>query len=79
MVKLYIMSNDRPTLDGIIEVEPSYMDNDRVDYWPEGLLKGNEQGYGDMGGHTSTRQTIMSGLLIKKLQKKSSRTLINMT
>lgn len=51
MVKLYIMSNDRPTLDGIIEVEPSYMDNDRVDYWPEGLLKGNEQGYGDMGGH----------------------------
>lgn len=27
------------------------MDNDRVDYWPEGLLKGNEQGYGDMGGH----------------------------
>lgn len=31
MVKLYIMSNDRPTLDGIIEVEPSYMDNDRVD------------------------------------------------
>ena len=51
MVKLYIMSNDRPTIDGIIEVEPSYMDNDRVDYWPEGLLKGNEQGYGDMGGH----------------------------
>ena len=30
MVKLYIMSNDRPTLDGIIDVEPSYMDNDRV-------------------------------------------------
>lgn len=27
------------------------MDNDRVDYWPEGLLKGNEQGFGDMGGH----------------------------
>ena len=73
------MSNDRPTLDGIIEVEPSYMDNDRVDYWPEGLLKGNEQGYGDMGGHYFTHQTIMSGLQIGKLQKKSSRTLINMT
>ena len=32
MVKLYIMSNDYPTIDGIIEVEPSYMDDDRVDY-----------------------------------------------
>ena len=79
MVKLYIMSNDRPTLDGIIEVEPSYMDNDRVDYWPEGLLKGNEQGYGDMGGHYFHTSDDYVWTTNKEIAEKTSRTLINMT